>query len=102
MVMQWYVEFADGYIASPEGRCFDARLLDYRIDVERLLKRLHPAERAVIEGIHVEGLTQAEAVKKAGYEATRPDDVVASLEVKVGRMFDRLNMSDLISYLSPK
>lgn len=100
--MRWFTELEDGYISSPEGRVFDSRLLDYRIDVDRVLGRLHPAERRVIEGVHSRGLTHADAVRQAGYKTERPDYVVARLEAQLGRMLELADMVDLLAYLKDR
>ena len=100
MVMRCYCEFADGFHQVSEGRMFDTRLINYRIDVERVLNRLEPWERLLLNAIHLENMTQQEAAKAAGISAERYDHLVARVETKVGRLFDRAGLGNLLTYFS--
>lgn len=106
--MRWIAEFREGTISTPDTRVFDHRLLDYRIDVLRLMERkLHEFERIILNGVHVDGMSTREAVRRAaalGGQFERlahmePDMVVAKVEAKMGRIVEQTGMSNILSYL---
>jgi hypothetical protein len=98
-VLEMYLEFADGQVRSSFESAFDSRLLNYRIDVERVLERLPAAEYQVLMSIHRDGLAFADALKSAGIEDERPDLYVAHLETKVGRLLEEAQLSDIVKYV---
>jgi hypothetical protein len=99
-VLRFYVEFEDGLVQSNNlGPIFDPRVLDYRIDVERILAReLSQAECSVLLAIHRDGLSHAAALKVAAITARRPDNFVVDLEVRAGRAFIKHKLLDFLSY----
>lgn len=96
-VMQLYLEFEDGIMP---GGVFDPRILDYRIDIERILEtELTTAERTVLLAVHRDGLSDAEAVHTAGLDTERPSALVRRVEIKIGKVFERKKMLDFTRYL---
>jgi hypothetical protein len=101
-VMQFYVEFADGILpGNPyEGERFDPRVIDYRIDVERILDReLSKQDKSILLALHRDGLTQADALLSAGVAHPWPHAYVRDLEVRIGKVLDRQKMFDFLAYL---
>lgn len=96
-VLHWYVELEDGIIP---GSTFDVNVLNYRLDVERALKKVQPADVAIMLSVHRDGLRYVEALSLAGVTAERPDHYVASLEVRTGRLLERMKLTDLQRYLT--
>lgn len=105
-VLQRYFELEDGVVGPERGlrgsgeRAFDPRVLNYRLDVERIVKRVQPCDVVLMTAIHRDGLTAAAAAKCAGLLVKRPDDYVMRLEVALGKAFERAKMTDLSVYLS--
>jgi hypothetical protein len=95
--MRWYTEFEDGIIP---GCGFDPRVLDYRMDVEIALRGLTDIERNILMSIHRDGLTGAGAVRQAGLNVERPGALIASLETRVGQLFERKGLSNINLYLN--
>jgi hypothetical protein len=98
-VLRWYVELEDGVIQTGEGQRFDARVLDYRIDVERVFKRFHPTEVKAVLMVNRDGLTHAQAVTAAGIQNDRPDRVIADIETRLGQAFERLRLDEFLQYV---
>jgi hypothetical protein len=105
-VMQRYYELEDG-ILGPErglghsgGPTFDPRVLNYRIDVERILDKLPPADRTMLDAVYRDGLSDADALRTAGLNAVRPDDVILRLELRLGALFERAKLMDLEGYIA--
>jgi DNA-directed RNA polymerase specialized sigma24 family protein len=99
-VLTYYCEIENGTIRiSDAGRIFDERLINYRIDVEKVMAKFSPREQEAVLLIHRDGLTHADAVKLAGISATRPDWTIASIEVRLGRVFEESGLDDLVGYL---
>lgn len=98
-VLRWYTELEDGIIQADSGPTFDSRILDYRLDVDFVLRRFAPKEQQLILLIHRDGLTQAQAAQVAGFATDRPDEVVRDLEVRMGRAFDRHRLGDFLRYV---
>lgn len=97
-VMQLYLEFEDGVMP---GGVFDPRILDYRIDIERILEQeLSAAELTVLMAVHRDGKTDAEAVAMAGLDTQRPSALVRRIEIRIGKVFERKNFLDFTRYLS--
>jgi predicted SpoU family rRNA methylase len=98
-----YAEVEDGMLPATRegGRSFDPRLIDYRIDVQRLMDReLSVADQDVLMAIHRDGLTHADALAAAHITTTlQPYSYVAALETRMGRLFERKKMLDLVGYL---
>jgi hypothetical protein len=105
-VLQRYYELEDG-VVGPErglgagGPTFDPRVLDYRIDVERVLLQLTTAQQAVLAGVHRDGLSCADAVRSAGVVRTvRADDLVLRIEIDLGKKFERAKLMDIEGYIA--
>lgn len=98
-VMRWYVELEDGIIP---GAAFDTRVLDYRIDIDRVVNNFDPPDREIILYIHRDGLTHNDALTHAGIAHDRPDVYVAGLEARLGRLFEKKRLSDIQMYLAPR
>lgn len=94
-VLQRYAETETGMIDNE----FDARLLDYRMDVERALAGIVNAD-VVLLSIYRDGLSHDQACAMAGLHGDRPDDWVMRFEVAAGRRFDRAGLSDIEAYLA--
>lgn len=95
-MLQRYAELENGMV----GNAFDPRLLNYRMDVERLLTIAMPIGFQVLQSVHRDGLRHDAACVMAGLESERPDDLVKRLEVDAGRLFERAGLSDIEGYLS--
>ena len=98
-VLRWYTELEDGMIQSDAGPVFDSRILDYRVDVERVLGKFPKAERDIILLIHRDGCSQVEATRLAGVFTERPDLVVADIEARMGQAFDQLRLGAFLDYV---
>ena len=98
-VLRWYAELEDGVMQTDTGPQFDARVLDYRIDVDNVLKKFHPAEVKAALLITRDGLTHAEAVVAAGLSAARPDKLVEDIEIRLGQAFERLRLDEFLQYI---
>jgi hypothetical protein len=96
-VLRYYIEFEDGVIP---GGVFEPRVLDYRIDVERIITaELDPAEHRMLMLVHQAGLTNVDAAAQCGIQVKRPDKYLSAIETRLGRVFERRNMLDLLGYL---
>jgi hypothetical protein len=93
------VELEDGMIQSEDGPKFDARVLDYRIDVDNVLKHFHPAEVKAVLLVNRDGLTHADAVTLAGLQAKRPDQLVEDIEIRMGQAFARRRLDEFLHYV---
>ena len=96
-VLQRYCELEDGVLGK--DLYFDPRVSDYRIDVERALRRLAPSHYDVLIYLHRDGLTQADAVRTAGIASLRPDLLVAQIEATTGKLLLSAGLVDIKSYL---
>lgn len=101
-VLRWYYELEDGILGYEEHLLFDARFLNYRVDVWHLLAQLTDEERLVLQLIHRDGVPQAAAVRLAHIRTDRPDTFVAALESRLGRRLIRASLDDLSCYLSTR
>lgn len=98
-VIRYYAELEDGVFQTEDGPRFDARLLDYRIDVDKVLKKFDPREVQAIMCIVRDGLTHGQAVKLAGIPTTRPDHIVEDIEIRMGQAFERLRLDEFLRYV---
>lgn len=95
-VLQRYAEVESGMV----GQEFDPRLLDYRIDVERILVFMSMATLLVLTAIYCEGVPRDQACAMAGVETNRPDEIVRGYEAEAGRRFEKAGLSNMEAYLS--
>jgi hypothetical protein len=104
-VLQFYVEFEDGMLPRntmmdlSRGEYFEPRIIDYRIDIERVLKTLGDDNVSVIMAVHRDGLTHGDAMLSAGMDPASANRYVAALEVKLGKAFERKNLLDFLQYI---
>lgn len=98
-VLRWYNELEDGMVQTDSGSVFDPRVLNYRMDVETVLRRFTQQEQGLVELIHRDGCTQVQAVELMGYDTTRPDMVVANVEVRMGQAFERHKLDEFLKYV---
>lgn len=98
-VLQWYSELEDGVIQTEDGPKFDARVLDYRIDVDNVLKKFHPAEVKFVLLVHRDGLSAAQAAASSGIRAENPNKALEGIEIKIGQAFGRLNLDEFLRYV---
>lgn len=98
-VLRWYNELDGGIVQTDTGPVFDTRVVDYRMDVDRILDRLAEQERAMLMLIHRDGCTHAEAAQGVGISAQRPDVLVEEIETRIGRVFDRYRLDDFLRYV---
>jgi hypothetical protein len=100
-VLLRYCESEDGMLTDNGETRFESRMLDYRVDVDRVLeKECTLAERQVLLLVHRDGLTMADAIRVAGLMVPHPSRVVALLEHRVGQAFVRRKLNDLEGYLN--
>lgn len=98
-VLGWYNELETGVVeVDGIGRLFLPELLHYRIDIEKALKSFTEAERKTLMSVHVDGLTMEDAVRLSKL-AGNPKTVVVALEVRAGRIFERLKLNNLVEYV---
>jgi len=95
-VFEWYFEFESGVI----GTHFDPRVLNYRVDVERLMRSLPPAERELLWAVHRDGMDPANAAIAAKWITTDPDALVESVETRFGRQLRSSGLFDLVQYFN--
>lgn len=93
------MELEDGGMQSDTGLLYDARFLDYRLDVELILRKF-PKEADALLLIHRDGLTHAQALHLAGIASERPDHTVEDIEIRVGQAFDRRRLSEFMQYVN--
>lgn len=86
-------------IQAEDGPKFDSRVLDYRIDVDNVLKLFHPAEKMAVLLVNRDGLTHAVATEIAGIKTTRPDQVIQDIEIRMGQAFERRRLDNFLSYV---
>ena len=100
-VLQFYLEFEDGLLPRERmrGEYFEPRIIDYRIDVDRVLKMFPPHDVVILMAVHRDGLAHADALRQAKVVCERPSDYVDQLEVRVGKLLDRKNMLDFLAYI---
>lgn len=98
-VLRWYTELDDGVIQSESGPVFDERVLNYRIDVSRVLNQFTDTEQAIVLLIHRDGCSQKTAVSLMGVETDRPEQYVEDIEVRMGRAFDKKRLGQFLSYV---
>lgn len=100
-VIGYCLELETGVVVVESiGRIFAPELIHYKIDVERALKQFSAAEQKALLLVHRDGLSFEDAVSLAGIKDGHPKAVIVGLEVRVGRLFERLKLNDLIGYLS--
>jgi len=99
IVLRWYTELEDGNIQSSTGPVYDSRFLDYRLDVELVLKKFTPNEVNALLYVHRDGLTHAQAIRLSGIPSERPDRTVADIEIRVGQAFERRRLSEFTQYI---
>lgn len=99
VVLRWYYECDIGVISCRHGQVFDARILNYRCDVERVMNAsLDQAEQDILAYRHRDGLSIADAVRQVGMSTDRPDTVMATLESRLGRALLREGLNDISTY----
>lgn len=99
-VLRWYYECEQGIIGCHYGQAFDVRILNYRVDVERVLHQLSREEQVVLALRHRDGLAIRDAVTLSGLHTTRPDTLIAALESRLGRTLLREGLSDITIYFT--
>lgn len=87
-------------ILTDNGPQFDARVLDYRIDVDNVLKKFHPIEVKTVLLVNRDGLTHAQAVTSSGIPSSNPDRTVEDIEIRMGQAFERLQLDEFLRYLN--
>lgn len=108
VVLSWYLELGSGVarIGDPSlggdvaSEVFHDGLLNFKLDVESALSTLSRQELRVLLAIHRDGLSFPDATRLAGIQAHRPDSYVATLEVRIGREFERRKLSNISDYMS--
>ena len=95
-VLRWYAELEDGLLPGGE---FEANALNFRVDVDLVLKRFSLPERAIALAIHRDGLSQTDAVARSGWSVERPDHLVADIEFRMGLLFEQRGLANLQRYL---
>jgi hypothetical protein len=100
---RWRRSDGDGYshiVASEEhSQGYTRRnlaqnlFLDYRVDVDNALKVLKSWERMVLERVHVDGLTAEDALNEAQINTSKPEQVVARMDIVAGRILERAGLS---------
>lgn len=98
-VLRWYVELEDGLIQSEDGQKFDVRVIDYRIDVDKVLKKFPPADVMAVLLVNRDGITHAQAVHIAGIQTQRPDHYIEDVEIRLGQAFERLRLDEFLRYV---
>jgi hypothetical protein len=102
-VLKLYIEFEDGILPGDhtQGARFEPRVIDYRIDIERILNReLTKQEQLVLFAVHRDGLTHSDAIRYARLEMpVNPYAFVSSLEIRLGKSLEKKKMLDLLAYL---
>jgi hypothetical protein len=98
-VFRWYFELEDGRIQTNEGSRFDPRVLDYRVDVDLVLRRFPPAEVLAMILITRDGLTHTHALEVAGIKTSRPDSVIENIEIRIGQAFERSSLDEFLKYV---
>ncbi len=81
-------------IQSEAGPRFDARVLDYRIDVDNVLKKFHPAEVLAVLLVNRDGLTHAEAIQVSGIRTSIED-----IEISMGQAFAFRRLDNFLDYV---
>lgn len=100
-VLLRYCESEDGMFSRNGETLFEPRMLDYRVDVERVLDReCSSTQKQALLLVHRDGLTMADALRVAGLLVDYPSRVFALLEHQVGQAFARRGLDDLEGYLS--
>jgi hypothetical protein len=82
-------------IQSEDGPRFDSRVLDYRIDVDNVLKRFHPSEKLAVLLVNRDGLTHAQAIHVAGIRTTIED-----IEIRMGQAFELRGLDNFLQYVN--
>jgi hypothetical protein len=98
-VFRWYFELEDGRIQTNEGSRFDSRVLDYRVDVDLVLRKFHPAEVLAMTLITRDGLTHTQALEVAGIKTGRPDSAIENIEIRIGQAFERSSLDEFLKYV---
>ena len=110
LALQWSIEPVDGVYSNPRHpaglfcRQFDPTVLDFKIDVERILRAgLRWPEYVALVLLHRDGLTCEEAVRAAAafdpeWQHGRPDNLIALAEHKAGLILTRAGMTDIRAY----
>jgi len=103
-VLRWYFELEDGVIQADSGPVFDARILDYRLDVDAILAKFTMRERETVFLIHRDGKTHSEALLLTGLiaeAAPRWDKyrTVADIEIRMGQLFDKHRLGQFLEYV---
>jgi hypothetical protein len=88
------LELEGGFIQVVDGPRFDVRVLDYRIDVERVFKRFHPQEVKAVLLVHRDGFSPTEAIQLSGIPGTIQD-----IEIRMGRCFEQLRLDEFLQYV---
>lgn len=98
-VLRWYTELDDGMIQSESGPVFDTRVLDYRIDVSKVLAQFTETEQAIVLLIHRDGCSPKIATAMSGVIVERPELYVEDIEVRMGRAFDKRKLGQFLAYV---
>lgn len=99
-VLRWFYELEDGCIdTASRGRIFDARILDYRVDVQSVLDTFALQEVNAVILVHRDGLSHSHACSLSGVQTDRPDKTIERIETKLGQAFDRKRLGDFLSYV---
>ena len=94
-VLQMYYELESGSVPGGE---FDVRVLNYRLDVERLFRTLSQSDQSLLTAVYRDGLTATEAVRA---QSVGPLLSVARAEVSLGRLLDQHQLLNVEAYLNP-
>lgn len=97
-VLKLYYEDREGLVCTKIGTAFDMRMIDFCMDVEKILKRLSVDERRVLELVHREGLSGPDACRAVNI-TTRADAAIASIECRLGRLLHVHGLADIGWYL---
>lgn len=101
VVLRWYYECDVGVISCRHGQVFDVRLLNYRVDVERVMAaQLSTAEQHALTFRHRDGLSIRDAVTLAHLHTDRPDTLIAAIESRLGRALLREGLNDISTYFT--
>jgi len=98
-VLRWYVELEDGQIQTDDGPKFDSRVLDYRIDVQAVLKRFGPAEVLAVLLVNRDGLPPIKALHVAGIQTQEPEACIEDIEIKMGQAFELQRLDEFLRYV---
>jgi hypothetical protein len=99
IVLRLYAELEDGFIQTVDGRIFDERVVEYRIDVDLALRKFNPKDVEAVLLVNRDGLTHALAIASTGIKTDRPDRYIADVESRMGQVFARLRLDEFLNYV---